>query len=337
MKNYFLLAGACIIICSCSTPEAVTAKMLGSSSQTLTFENCRAVSEEEIEFTFSGAVSVKNLIFYPDIQVVSVENGSTVKVKLEGSPPPGTIITADLLAEDDKKNTINVLVSLRSRNERMPDLVINEICTEYANPAAGKKAEFIELKMMSDGNLGAMRLVINGNTNAAMQTIYEFPPVEVKKDDYIVLHLRTFYPESKDELGGDISESGGLNSSPSARDFWIPGSDKLIHSTSFIYLLDQDDNVINAVLISDKTAAWWEKAHLAEAANFLFAKNAWQSVSGNVYSPADAVISAGTTNTRTICRDETMENTNSAADWYITDTSSATPGGKNSVKRYVKK
>ena len=320
---------------SCSTPEAITARMLGSSSQTLAFESCRAVSEEEIEFVFSEPVTVRNLAFYPDVRILSVENGSKVRVMLDSSAPPGTIITADLLAEDDRKNTINVLVSFRSRNNRMPDLLINEVCTEYANAAAGKKAEFIELKMMSDGNLGAMRFVIHGNSNAAAKTIYEFAPVEVKKDDYIVLHLRTYDPQSKDELGENKAESGGMNSSPKARDFWIPGTDKLVHKTSFIYLIDQDDNVINAVIISEKPDSWWGREYFARTADFLFTQNAWRSSGGGVYSPADAVISAGTTNTRTICRDETKDNTNSAADWYITATSSATPGGPNNPKRHA--
>jgi len=335
MKNYFLFLGACITLVSCSTPEAITARMLGSSLQAPVFENCRAVSEEEIEFVFSQPVTVRSLDFYPDMRILSVENGSRVRVTVDSGVPPGTIITADLLAEDENKNTINVIVSLRSRNNRMPDLVINEICTEYSNTPAGKKSEFIELKMMTGGNLGAMRLVIRGNTNAASQTIYEFAPVEVKKGDYVVLHLRTYDPQSRDELGVNLDESKGMNSSPVSRDFWIAGTDKLLHKTSFIYLMDQDDNVINAVIISEKQDAWWTKEYFAHAANFLFAKNAWRSAGGGVYSPSDAVISALTTNTRTICRDEITANTNSASDWYITASSSATPGGLNNPKRFA--
>jgi len=334
MKKYFFLAGACIILSSCSTPESVSARIFGGSSQTLIFESCRAVSEDEFEFVFSSPVTVKSVSFYPYLQIAFIENGSSVRITLEESPQPGTMITVDLLAEDEKKNTINVLASLRSRNNRMPNLLINEVCTEYSNAAAGRKAEFIELKMKSDGNLGAMRLVINGNTNAAMQTIYEFAPVEVKEGDYVVLHLRAYDPASRDELGSDLSESGGMNSSPTARDFWVPGTAKLIHKTSFIYLIDQDDNVINALVISEKPDSWWDKEYFAQTANLLFARNAWQTAGENVCRPADAVISAGTTNTRTICRDETIDNTNSAADWYIAATSSATPGSPNNPKRY---
>ena len=321
---------------SCSTggEAAISAGMSGGSSQSLVFLNCRAVSEEEVEFEFSRSVTVKSLTLNPGLSIASVENGSTVRIRLEESAAPGTLISADLLVEDENRNTINVLAAFRSRNNRIPDLVINELCTEYANVTAGRKAEFIEFKMKSDGNLGAMRVFIIGNSNAARETIYEFSPVEVKKDEYVVLHLRTYDPASKNEYG-DLAESGGLNSSPTARDFWIPGTTKLLHKTAVVYVVDQDDRIINAVMICENPAAPWPKDYFFEAANSLFEQGAWQAADGITSRPADAVNSSGTTNTRTICRDETLAgNSGSNADWYITATSSATPGGENNPKRH---
>ena len=329
MKNYFLLLGACVLLGSCSTEDAaMTALINGSSSQALLYLNCRAVSQNEVEFEFSRQVTVKRISFEPELSIASVENGSVVRVRLEEGTLPGIMLTADLLAEDEKRNSINVLVSFRSKNDRMPRLVINELCTEYSNP----KAEFIELKMKSAGNLGAMRIYIAGNSNASKQTIYEFSPVEVKASDYVVLHLRTLDPSSRDEYGG-VSESGGADASPTARDFWISGSSKLLHKTAAVYVLDQDDRVIDAVMISEAADSWWTKDYFAEAAGFLFEQGAWKSREGGICGPADSVSSAGTTNTRTICRDETAENTHTAADWYITATSNATPGRENSQKR----
>jgi len=346
MKNYFLLPGvmklclcfvqALLVFGSCSTGDAGNpARMMGGSSQALLYLNHKAVSDDEIEFVFSRPVTVKYLSFSPEISVHSIENGSTVRVKLAEAPEPGKMITADLVAEDEKRNSINALVSFRARNNRMPDLVINEVCTEYANAAAGRKSEFIEFVMKSSGNLGGMRVFIVGNSNAAKETIFEFSPVEVKSGDYVVLHLRSYDPSNKDEYGTDLAESGGINSSPTARDFWIPGETKLLHKTAMIYVLDQDDKVINAVILCENPNAPWPKDYFFDTANFLFLKGAWKSADGITCRPSDAVSSAGTTNTRTICRDETAENSNSAADWYITATSSATPGGPNNPKRYL--
>jgi hypothetical protein len=189
--------------------------------------------------------------------------------------------------------------------------------------------------MNSSGNLGAMRVFITGNTNPARETVYEFLPVEVKKDEYVVLHLRKVEPDCMDEYGERLDESGGRDSSPTARDIWIPGNTKLIHKeASAIYVLDQDDKVLAAVMLSDRKASWWTKDYFAEIAEFLYIQGAWTSLDGNICSPMDAIDSTGTTNTRTICRDETVENTNTAADWYITYTSCATPGTPNNPRRW---
>jgi hypothetical protein len=332
MKKYILLLGACIMLGSCSAPETPTSEEItGGSSQALVYLSCKAVSEDEFEFVFSSPVTITSLTFYPDIPIASIKNGSVVRVKLEENTEPGVLITADLLAEDDKRNSINVVVSFRARNNRMPNLVINEICTEYSNP----RTEFIEFKMKSDGNLGAMRVVIHGNTNASRQTIFEFAPVEVSRNDYVVLHLRTVEDSCKDEYGSNLAESGGRNASPTARDFWFPGNTKRMHKeATVIYVLDQDDRIINAVMLSTENEMQWGKDYLNEAAEFLFSQGAWLSKDGNIPGPADAIRTAGTTNTRTINRDEKIENTNSAANWYITVTSGLTPGNPNNTGRF---
>ncbi|MCL2801567.1 MAG: hypothetical protein FWD28_07415 [Treponema sp.] len=307
MKKYFVSFLALLVLGSCSTGDTAMSKMMGGGSNALVFHGSKAVSEDEIEFTFSRSVTVKYLSLKPDISVVSVDNGRTVRVKLEQIPAPGSLITADLLVEDERRNTINVLVTLRSRNNRMPDLVINELCTEYTSSTG--RTEFIEFKMRSAGNLGAMRVFIIGNSNASRQTVYEFSPAEVRNGDYVVLHLRTL----------------DANAAVVPREYRIPGNTKLFHKTAMVYVMDQDDRILNAVMISENPEQPWPKDYFAETADFLIAEGAWNG---------KAALSTGTTATRTICRDETKTNTNSAADWYVTVTSGATPGGQNNTRRY---
>ena len=335
MKYLYLIAvGICsafCTVCSCATGtgEDIAVKIIGSKSQAPVFLACQAVSETEINFLFSQPVKVVSLHFSPAITLDEVENGSTVRVTFSGGPGSGERLTADLLAEDDHGNTINVLVPFLTRNSRIPPLLINEIRTEYSKP----KCEFIEFKTLRAGNLGALRVFIAGNYKAPM--VYEFPPVEVAAGEYITLHLRTTEESNRDELGSSLDESGGADSSPTARDIWIPGSSKMLHKTTVIYLLDQDDRVVDSVLLSENADPWWGKDYLAEAAELLYKADAWVSPGGKICSPADAIISSGTTVTRTICRDETLkENSGTAADWYITANSSATPGKPNNPKRY---
>ena len=329
-------AAALLSCFSCSQGEvpataAAIGQMFTGSSEAVLFLGCKAVSEDEIEFEFSQEVSVKSLKFDPQLDVISIEDGTTVRVKLDESLGPGIRIKADILAEDAERNTINVLVPFRTRNNKMPQLVINEINTENSNP----RTEFIEFKTLTAGNLGGMRVFINGNTNAAQETIYEFLPVNVQADEYIVLHLRTVEPEAIDEYDDDLTVSGGRNSSPTGRDLWIPGNTKKIHkAASAVYVMDQDDKVIDGVMISETPDAWWKKDYFAETADLLYQQGVWKSPSGKIATPADSISSSGHTATRTICRDETIEATNTANNWYVTVTSGLTPGRTNNEKRF---
>jgi hypothetical protein len=289
----------------------------------LVFLSCKAVSEREIIFEFSQPVTVVFLNFSPELEIEKIEEGSTVKVKLAESPEPGQLFEADFLVKDENGNTINEQVSFRSRNNRVPALQINELRTEYSKP----KAEFIDFKMLSDGNLGALRVFVVSNSKNPL--IYEFDPIEVKEDEYVVLHLRTLEDSCKNEYGERLDESGGNDSSSTARDFWIPGSEKLLRKTDVVYVTDQDNQVLDAVMIAEVSASSWDKAYLSEAAEFLFKQGAWKSSVGTICSPADAVDSSGikTSTTKSISRDETAENTHTAADWYIAD--GVSPGLSN--------
>jgi hypothetical protein len=329
---YRLLAVLCSIFCtgcSCASDGAeAAAHILGKSSEAPVFISCKAVSETEIDFQFSLPVKVTSLHFSPEIQPEAIENGSTVRISFTGGPGPGERVTADLLAEDDNGNTINVLVPFRIRNGRLPSLLITELRTENSKP----KYEFIEFKTLEAGNLGALRVFVAGNYKAPL--IYEFPSIEAAKGEYITLHLRTTDENSRDELGHNLQESGGTDSSPTARDLWIPGSAKLLHKTDAVYLLDQDDRVVDAVMLSQNADPWWSKDYFAEAAEFLFYAAAWKSPDNEICDPSKAVQSARTTATQTICRDESLvKNSGTAADWYITATSNATPGKPNSTKK----
>jgi len=260
----------------------------------------------------------------------SQEDGSQEDGSQEGSHEDGS--QEDGSQEDASQEDGSQEDGSQEGSSRVPKLVINELCTGYDNP----KTEFIELRMKTAGNLGAIRIVINGNSNVSKEKIYEFLPLEVEENDFVVLHLRTLEASCINEYNGDIEESNSENSSSLAWDFFVSGNTKFIQEeATAVYVLDQDDNVLDAVMISAVPNLSWSKNYFAETAAFLFEKGAWISADGQVCRPADSVISIDATATRTICRDETAEDTNTAADWYITATSNATPGKANSAKRFI--
>ena len=337
MKIFRLFLCFCLpVVLSCSTGE-VLRDIIGIKAEAPVYLDSKPVSSTEMVFRFSHSVKVLSLFFNPAQQVDSVHEGSEVSVIFSKPLTEGMKLSVDLLVEDSDKNTLNVIIPFRARNDRMPALVFNELRTEYSKP----KVEFVEFLALEDGNLGAIKLFIAGHSvsNAA----YEFPPAEVKAGDYITLHLRTIEDGCADETGADLALSGGTDAQSSARDFWLPGAVKMLRKTDALWLIDQDDRIIDAVLLSEKPDAAWANEKMAAAAELIGLQKAWLPSAGGdtagawVPGPGDAVLTAGTTNTRTICRDESFPGQNRAADWYITATSSASPGKPNSAKRYVPK
>jgi hypothetical protein len=319
---------------SCST-EGVLQQILGTRAEAPVFLDCRPVSSNEMVFKFSQPVNVKSLYFDPPLEVDSIEGGDEVTVVFAKKLEEGRKVTADIIVEDSGMNTLNVIVPFRTRNDRMPRLVFNELRTEYSKP----RVEFVEFISQGAGNLGGMRLFIAGQSLTA--PVYEFAPVEVKKGEYIVLHLRTVEEDCQDETGTNLAFSAGTDAQNDARDFWLPGAKKLLHKTDALWLMDQDDKIIDALLLSESADGKWSNDKVAEAANLFGREKAWLPSRGEAVDwspgPSDAVIAAGTTNTRTICRDDTLPIKPSAGNWYITANSSATPGKPNNPKRYAAK
>jgi hypothetical protein len=316
---------------ACSTGEAAGQILGSASAATPVLLGHTVPSPAEIAFQFSLPVTVLSLNLSPDPEVESVEEGSVVTVHLARVPAGGERLTVDLLVEDEKGNTLNILVPLRTRNDRLPRLLITELRTEYKGTTL--EAEYVEFKTLGAGNLGALRLFIAGNAKNPL--VYEFSPVEVGAGEYILLHLRTLDTGTADETGSNLNLSGGKDAAAGARDFWVPGSEERFRKTDAVYFLDQDDRVIDAVIFSETADTWWSKnkEHIAQAADFLFGQGAFVSPEGTVCGPAGAVLDTiKASMTSSIARDEDMADSNTAADWFIASTGKHTPGKKNNPR-----
>lgn len=236
--------------------------------------------------------------------------------------------------EDEDEDELQVEVTLvlppLFKDPNAPVLQINELRTEYSGGQS--RAEFIEFRANEDLNLAGMRVLIASNN--LNPVVYEFLPVEIKEYEYVVLHLRTLSAESKDEYGEKKDESGGRDSSPVSRDFWVPGNKELLRKTDIIYVLDKDDNVIDAVMISEKPDSEWSKSYFTETAELLFNRGAWKSSDGTIPSPMEAVStsSIGSALTKSISRDETTAFTRTASDWYVTSQGGISPGTRNNPR-----
>lgn len=316
---------------ACST-EAALQQILGSSVQSPVFYGSAAGTDGGISFSFSTPVTLGSAYFDPPLELESCiasaegENGGKLTFYFSSDLPGGSKVTADILAEDRQGNTLNVLVPFRTRNTQVPRLIINEIRTENSNMSTDKpRTEFVELLMLSGGNLGALRLFAAGNKSGKglESPIMEFPPVMVAAGEYVIVHCRTLpsQPDCLDETGSNLGASGGYEATP-ARDFWIPGSAARIHNTDVIFVMDQDDTVIDGVVLCEKEDAW--KNDIVPAARLLVEQGMW-----NGGDPAQAVSTVNATPTRTVNRSQSAAR--SAAGWYVKASGSGneSPGAPN--------
>ncbi|MDR1218531.1 MAG: hypothetical protein LBK73_02865 [Treponema sp.] len=339
----FVVAGVAAAFCACSSSNAEAALQeafgINTRASAPVFLGVATVSATEIRFQFSLPVALLSARFSPDMDVESATEGTDVVITVSGGAAAGERVTADILVEDEHNNTLHTLTSFRTRNDRLPSFVLTEIRTETSKP----KGEFVEVKLSSDGNLGALRLF--SATNGVDAPLFEFEPVEVKKGEYVVIHLRTYEDGSVDEDGTDLAAASATEAQSTARDFWLPDAVERLRKTDAVFFLDQDDAVLDAVLFS-ADGTWGSKTYsgdMAKAAQMLGEQGAWTATSagvvpaGGVPAPADAFSSANTTATRTICRREAAADTNTAGDWYITVGSGATPGKPNNTGVYAPK
>jgi len=293
------------------------------------------VSATELGFEFSVPVRVLSLTFEPSLEIASIGEGSRVRVLLGQSLEPGMRVVAAISAEDGDGNAFSDSVHFERKDdseegdeplppppdEDAPRLLINEIRTEFSSP----RVEFVEFRALSAGNLGGLRVFVY-RSGSRTPTEFEFPPTRVAEGDFVVLHLRTLDVPAVDETAG-------------AHNFRIEGNASRLNKTSAVYVLDGEGNALAAVMLSESDdPSWWEgssRAHFAEVAQFLFDLGAWKSADGSLASPADAVDTSrvGTAVTRSVSRDETVPNTDTAADWYVTANNGATPGAPNDPRR----
>ncbi|MDR2792880.1 MAG: hypothetical protein LBB61_04335 [Treponema sp.] len=336
-RLFFVIMGTAALFCACSSSNIETALQeafgVTAHASAPVFLGCRTISAHEIRFQFSLPVTLLSARFSPDMEVESVINGTDVAITVRESAAAGEQVTADILVEDEHKNTLNVLTLFRIRNDRLPSFVITEIRSETSKP----KGEFVEINMLSDGNLGALRMF--AATNGMDAPVFECEPVEVEEGEYVVIHLRTYEDGSVNEYGTNRAEAAAADAQSTARDFWLSDAAEKLRKTDAVFFLDQDDAVLDAVLFS-ANGTWGSKTfsdNVANAAQLLEEHGAWTTASGGLLSPDDAFSSASTTATRTICRKEGAADTNTAADWYITVSSGATPGKPNNTGKYVPK
>ncbi len=233
-------------------------------------------------------------------------------------------------------NTLSFTLGFSGYNSRVPQMIFSEISTEYADT----RTEFIEFYVLEDGNLAG---IILHSASDGVEKDVVFPSVEVKKGEYIVLHMRTVEEGAKNELGDNLSLSISRQSSSEGRDLWIEGKETRISRNDVLLLRRRlNGTLLDALAYTEGIKPEWPKdamlAYIQEATE----ANLWE---GGV-EVSLAASTEGIAGTRTLSRQNIPEIAlmfdngenhfvNSKDDWIIVARSNLTPGKENSSKAHV--
>jgi hypothetical protein len=308
---------------SCTlTPEGIS--ILSGNYESPKFLELKVISENSLQLLFSTSINIENLKIYPleENQEVQVESKNLGEGLWQIDSFSDFDCRKNYLIEgyvlDQRGNSLYFKDSFIGFNGRVPNVVINEIRSEYSKP----KVEFIELKVLSEGNLGGMELMVasDGEENS-----YIFPSVEVKSEDLIVLHFRKIEDGCIDEIENDRELSTATESSSSI-DLWIENTSARIAKSDVILLKNKrQGEIVDSVLYMENSATSWKTPFLSECAELALSSETW------IGNPVN---SDGLTATRTLSR---VNLNKDASAWIVTATSKASPGKENSSQKYVAK
>lgn len=313
--------------CAC-LPEAEVEEVWSEVRTPPILKKVLSLDSRQLAIIFSKMVKVRSVNIDEDlgeIDTTEYEDCGQL-LSFEQEMEAGELYIIELEVEDEHGNSLTAIVPVRGKNDRMPTLLINEIRTDASKP----KYEYIEFKTFSAGNLGG--IAVFNDTGGLEVPLFIFPPCEVEAGEYIVLHLRTI-DEGWVQETKSILESQGGESLDWARDFWIEGSVKRTRKNDFIILMDQDEQILDAIVMADYDASEWKNKKIKEATLIMAEQGAWLAVDGPI-GPSDAVFTSASTATRTVNRCEDEEDSNSAENWYICKSSGASPGKPNTTVRY---
>ena len=145
-------------------------------------------------------------------------DGCELVVSFGSDQAPGADYALSGEVDDLRGNRARFLLRFTGWNDRAPLLRISELQTGKNSSKIKPHRDFIELEAMADGNIGGEVIAWTSTVKSAE---YRFPGIEIRKGEFIVLHLAPEgLSEELDELGAELSASGGADATANGRDLW---------------------------------------------------------------------------------------------------------------------
>ncbi len=341
VKKLNILFGAFlfVLVISCSgAPGSVS--VLSGDFETPELKLLSCESSDEISLIFSKPVTgtfievgqasnlqIESALYCALDKKIEAEyiqkNSSVLEIKFREPTKVGESYIVRGTVIDENKNTLTFASVFSGYNDRVPELVLSEVQTKYSNP----KAEFVEIYAKTQGNLSGV-CIYSAYDGAKKR--YEFPPVDVKAGEYIVVHYRNIEADTVNETGEDLKISKGTFSSNS-RDLWLDNTSARLGDKTDVILLEKsaDGTVLDAVAYADSSLEDWPKEIYKEALHRAAKDGVWQDE-----SIKNAVNGDRISVTRTLSRQGSLDKADvyNKSAWLVTATNTASPGGPNSSR-----
>ena len=289
----------------------------------------------ELDFTEAPVCSPEEVRVLPELAVSELQ---VLDRELRIAFPaqvPGLKYTAELAVADGHGNRLEFTADFYGWNPRAPSVLINEFTTRGSDT----HPDLVELVAASPGDMAGVTLC--QGTAGSWDDRFVFPSFPIRTGQFLLVHFKPQgIPDELDEPG-DSGLSGGLDASPTAFDFWVPGGRGLSGNNGVLAVYDRPGGVLaDGVLYSNRTSAsdsqyrGFGSAGTLARAEELVREGGWLAAQGEV-RPEDAVDIEPTTATRSLNRSSGSDDTNCPADWHVVPTRGSTFGTANSDERYV--
>ena len=278
---------------------------------------------------------IDNFRITPALQILEIVSEETdLVIRHTGEQTAGTEYILEGIVSDEVGNSLGFITRFYGFNPRIPDMLINEFTTQ----GSSTHPDMVELYSLSEGSMAGVCLYAGVHTAWKERII--FPPLEIGAGEYILVHFKPQgIPEEIDEIERK-DQSGGLDASPDAWDFWVDLGSGLSGNNGVLSLYTcPGGRIVDGVIYSNRTSYSDEKYRGFGTSTMLFQAESFAEaggwvISGDLITPEDCINPDDSTATRSMCRGSSPEDTDTKHDWHIVPTSTYSFGRINSDEVY---
>lgn len=322
-----------VIPFSCKVTSAGI-EFIGGDYSAPTLDEMNVVDNQTLKIKFSENVKVTNAVISPrivgisdssihstnenlspslaaavgeygkiDCDVVYDNENHFVTFRLQEATEIGREYELFGVVEDRIGNSLTFTVPFSGYNATIPRMIMTEIQIKYGKGSSGGqpiyRGEFVEFLALEDGNLIGLELF---SASDGEKKKYQFPNIEVKKGEVILVHLRTVGEGCvNEEL--DYNAATAPHSKDEIRDLWDENTTARFNDSSDVIILRNrvDGSIIDGIMYASADAVEW-KTGVAESAVELQQYGIYQS-----YEIQNANISKGCTTLKSLTRQNAQE------------------------------